>query len=37
MKIILSGELKEAKEIVGLRCTKGAREAILASGGKIEE
>ena len=37
VKVILSGELKEAKEIVGLRCTKGAREAILASGGKIEE
>ncbi|MCC5792039.1 MAG: 50S ribosomal protein L15 [Legionellaceae bacterium] len=37
VKIILSGEISSAKEIVGLRCTKGAREAIIAAGGKIEE
>ena len=37
VKIILSGEITTAKEIVGIRCTKGAKEAILAAGGKIEE
>lgn len=37
VKVILSGEIKDAKELTGLNCTKGAREAILASGGKITE
>ncbi|WP_293266606.1 50S ribosomal protein L15 [Neptunomonas sp.] len=35
-KIILSGELKKAVNIKGLRVTKGALAAIEAAGGKIE-
>ena len=36
-KVILSGEIKNAKTIKGLGATKGARAAIEASGGKIED
>lgn len=36
-KVILSGEVKRAVTIRGLRVTKGARTAIEAAGGKIEE
>ena len=35
-KIILSGELKSAKNIVGIACTKGAKAAIESLGGKVE-
>ncbi|MGY8871871.1 MAG: 50S ribosomal protein L15 [Pseudomonadales bacterium] len=35
-KIILSGELKKAVSIKGLRVTKGALVAIEAAGGKVE-
>jgi len=37
VKVILSGEIKDAKTIQGLRCTKGAKEAILSAGGKVED
>ncbi len=37
VKIIKSGEIKQAKTIKGIAATKGAREAIVAAGGKIEE
>lgn len=37
VKVILSGDIKSSKEIVGLHCTKGAREAIVAAGGTIKE
>jgi len=36
-KVIASGEIKKAKTLKGLRVTKGARAAIEAAGGKIEE
>ena len=36
-KVILSGEIKKAVTIKGLAVTKGARAAIEAAGGKIEE
>ncbi|MBK8452044.1 MAG: 50S ribosomal protein L15 [Thiofilum sp.] len=36
-KIILSGSVDKAYTIQGVGVTKGAREAILAAGGKIEE
>lgn len=36
-KVIASGEIKNAKTLKGLRVTKGARTAIEAAGGKIEE
>lgn len=36
-KVIVSGEIKKAVTIKGLRITKGARAAIEAAGGKIEE
>lgn len=36
VKIIASGELTSAKNIVGLKVTKGAKEAIEKVGGKIE-
>lgn len=36
-KIIKSGELSGAVTIKGIGVTKGAREAILAAGGKIED
>ena len=36
-KIFLSGEIKKAKTIKGLAVTKGAKAAIEAAGGKVEE
>jgi large subunit ribosomal protein L15 len=36
-KVILSGEIKKAVTLKGVRATKGARAAIEAAGGKIEE
>lgn len=36
-KVILSGELNKAVSIQGLKVTKGAREAITAAGGKVED
>jgi large subunit ribosomal protein L15 len=36
-KVILSGKIDKAVTVKGLRATKGAREAIEAAGGKIEE
>jgi len=37
VKIILSGKLEKAVKIKGLSVTKGAREAIEAAGGSIDE
>lgn len=36
-KVILSGELSKAVTVQGLKVTKGAREAITAAGGKVED
>ena len=36
-KVILSGNIEKAVILKGIRATKGAREAIEAAGGKIEE
>ncbi|MDC0611256.1 50S ribosomal protein L15 [Vibrio sp.] len=36
-KIVLSGEIAKAVTVKGLRVTKGAKAAIEAAGGKIEE
>jgi large subunit ribosomal protein L15 len=36
-KVVLSGELKKAVTLKGVAATKGARAAIEAAGGKIEE
>ncbi|MCI0511063.1 LSU ribosomal protein L15P [Chromohalobacter marismortui] len=36
-KVILSGELNKAVTVRGLKVTKGARGAIEAAGGKVEE
>ena len=36
-KVILSGTIDKAVTVRGLRVTKGAREAIEAAGGKIED
>ncbi|KLV02628.1 50S ribosomal protein L15 [Photobacterium aquae] len=36
-KIVLSGEIARAVTVKGLRVTKGAKAAIEAAGGKIEE
>lgn len=36
-KVILSGELSKAVTLQGLKVTKGAREAIIAAGGKVED
>ena len=36
-KIILSGEINKAVTVKGLRVTKGAKAAIEAAGGKVEE
>ncbi|WP_148255261.1 50S ribosomal protein L15 [Aidingimonas lacisalsi] len=36
-KVILSGELNKAVTVRGLRVTKGARAAIEAAGGKVED
>ncbi|MDG2090963.1 MAG: 50S ribosomal protein L15 [Gammaproteobacteria bacterium] len=37
VKVMLSGEVTKAVTVKGLRVTKGARVAIEAAGGKIEE
>jgi large subunit ribosomal protein L15 len=36
-KVVLSGEIKKAVTLAGVAATKGARAAIEAAGGKIEE
>jgi len=36
-KVVLSGELKKAVTLKGLGLTKGARAAVEAAGGKIED
>jgi len=36
-KIVLSGEIKRAVTLKGIAATKGARAAIEAAGGKLEE
>lgn len=36
-KVIASGKLARAVTVKGLRVTKGAREAITAAGGKVED
>jgi large subunit ribosomal protein L15 len=36
-KVVLSGELKKAVTLKGVAVTKGARAAIAAAGGKIED
>jgi large subunit ribosomal protein L15 len=36
-KVFLSGEVTKPVKLKGLAVTKGAREAILAAGGSIEE
>jgi large subunit ribosomal protein L15 len=37
VKVILSGEVSRALTVSGLKVTKGAREAIQAAGGKVED
>ncbi len=37
VKVVLSGEISKAVTVKGLRVTKGAKAAIEAAGGKIEE
>ncbi|MFC3094805.1 50S ribosomal protein L15 [Alteromonas sediminis] len=37
VKVIKSGEVSRAVTVSGLKVTKGAREAIEAAGGKVEE
>lgn len=37
VKVMLSGDLSKAVTVKGLRVTKGARAAIEAAGGKVEE
>jgi large subunit ribosomal protein L15 len=37
VKIIVSGSLTRAVTVKGLKVSKGAREAIVAAGGKVEE
>jgi large subunit ribosomal protein L15 len=36
-KVVLSGEIKKAVTLKGIQVTKGAREAIAAAGGNIED
>lgn len=36
VKIVLSGELKNAIHVSGIKVTAGAKKAILAAGGKVE-
>jgi large subunit ribosomal protein L15 len=36
-KIVLSGELKKAVTLKGIAATKGARDAVVAAGGKFED
>lgn len=37
VKVIASGEITKAVSLQGIACTKGAKEAIEKTGGKIEE
>ena len=37
VKVVLSGDVTRAVTLKGIRATKGARAAIEAAGGKIEE
>lgn len=37
VKVMLSGEVGRAVTLKGVAATKGAREAIIAAGGKVEE
>ena len=37
VKVFLSGEIKQAMTLKGIKVTKGAKAAIEAAGGKIEE
>jgi large subunit ribosomal protein L15 len=37
VKVIKSGEISRAVTVSGVKVTKGAREAIEAAGGKVEE
>ena len=37
VKVMLSGEVSRAVTLQGVAATKGAREAIIAAGGKVEE
>lgn len=37
VKVIKSGEVSRAVTVSGLKVTKGAKEAIEAAGGKVEE
>jgi len=37
VKVVLSGELDRAITVKGLLITKGARDAIITAGGKVEE
>ena len=37
VKVIASGEVSKAVTLKGIKATKGAREAIEAAGGKVEE
>ena len=37
VKVILSGEIKKAVKLKGIAVTKGARAAIEAAGGSIED
>ena len=36
-KVVLSGKIEKAVTLKGLKATKGAREAIEAAGGKVED
>lgn len=36
-KVVLSGELRKAVTLKGVRCTAGARQAIEAAGGQVSE
>jgi len=36
-KVMLSGKIEKAVTLKGIRVTKGARDAIAAAGGKVEE
>ena len=37
VKVMASGKIEKAVSLKGIRVTKGAREAIEAAGGKVEE
>lgn len=36
VKVVMSGEISRAVTVAGLKVTKGAQEAIVAAGGKVE-